>query len=167
MEALTPIPVDFIREKVNLSWREAVWGLDRKWLGWRSLVDLARAQSERNHRSELIAELATVDKDRSHRASELARQLAATEPAVDEAYLKRKWLYLVTARLAQTKEEQTEFWKVIEEIYAEFDYPQEMRSFVPYEPPDGNDTGHYQTPYARLESNLQKYLSQAGAEFRS
>jgi len=72
--SIKPLPMNFILERVRLSWRDALWGYEHQWLGWRSLVDLATSNlTDSEIDNSIEAELASVQRDKAWRAGELVR----------------------------------------------------------------------------------------------
>lgn len=161
-EGLKPVPVGFACEKARLTWADAVWAHDRGWFGWRSLVELARIEDDANDGMDVLRRLRGSGKDDSHEVADLARRLAAMEG--DTGDPAPKWLYIVLSWLYFKRDEILDYWTVIEEIYAEFDYPSTMRRFVRYEPVSPEDKAEwssYPKPEDYLREQWRKYLADA------
>lgn len=134
LASIQPLQTAFVKKLASVDWREAVWGLEHGWLGWRSLVELAQSGDPA---SDAASELARCGKDQSHEAVELARTLASREGPPDIESIRKKWLYLSLAWLYSRRQDIPEVWKLVELLYAEFEYPEEMEDFVPYMPAKG------------------------------
>lgn len=167
LNELKPVPVEFIGDKTTLSWREAIWGYERGWLGWRSLVELAQSQLAANGADiELLGRLRALGKDDSHEAGDIARLLATAETGSDNPT--QKWLYIVLSWLFSKREEISDYWTVIEEIYAEFDYPSAIKKFVRYEPVSPEDKAawsSYTAPEGYMLDQWRKYLEEASKKY--
>lgn len=166
---IEPIPYSFIRERVDLSFSEALWGYDRQLLGWSSVVDLAVDKVAAGSNDAKEIELASLTKLEAHRVGDLLREIVKGSDTTSDL-AKRKWLYLVLARLFEKRQEVDSPSFEIELIYADFDYPAEMASFVGYMPTtDGYDRSRH-TPEqnrARMVDKWKQYLERAEAEFRN
>lgn len=169
LENLKPMPIDFILQRTALSWREALWGYEKKWLGWRSLIDLANRYENSNLKSaDLLNELAVLGKDGTSAIRGIAEQLAMKEHDPGPAEIQQKWLYLALSWLDSRISEIPDVWIIIEEIYAEFDYPEVMRRFVPFLPVADQDKAtwaKYADPKDYLREQWRKYLVTAGRKF--
>jgi hypothetical protein len=128
-----PITAEFILKRTNLTWREVLFGMDNDWLAPGAPVEIAVKQviSETSPSAEII-ELAGArhdDPTRNH-----VTQLAAMEPAQDASRIRGKWLFLVLAWLFENRERYQDPLQLVEQVYADFGHPPEMRGFVGYEP---------------------------------
>lgn len=132
LETLKPLPIDFILRKSRLSWREALWGFEKGWLRWKSLIELAKHQQKTTTESEALDTLARCGKDQSHEVGELATALALAEGQHDEKAVKAKWQHLIVSQIYEQKHRFDDYWRVIDEAYEDFDYPPDMDRFVSY-----------------------------------
>jgi hypothetical protein len=123
-----PIPSAFVRNRVALTWREALWGLEHQ----------------------------------------LLRRLAETEPAISEAEIARKWLFLRMALIYEDKKSAGDRLAEAESVYADFGYPQEVEGFIRYMPADRSYDPKSHTPEeneARLLRIWKQYLDANACEF--
>lgn len=132
LESLKPLPIEFILSKTHLSWREAIWGFEKGWLRWKSLIDLAKHRQTQGTDNVLLDTLARCGKDQSHEVEGLALELAQAEEALIETDVKAKWQYLIVARIHELRPRLDDFWRIITEIYDDFEYPQDMNRFISY-----------------------------------
>ena len=132
LETLKPLPVDFVLGKTCLSWREALWGFEKGWLRWKSLIELAKHLQKTELASEALDTLAQCGKDQSHEVGELAATLALAEGQRDEKDIKAKWQHLVVSQIYEQRQRFDDYWRVIDEAYDDFDYPNDMNRFVSY-----------------------------------
>lgn len=163
-----PIPTNFILERVNLTWREAIWALNHKWFSWASLVDLAVYRLEESSNHPLEVDLAGVDKSDSWRAVEVAKRLADSEPLEAEGVIERKWLFLVLYWLFEHRTDFPDALALVEELYADFGYPEEIEAFVRFMPERGSydPTKHSREENEeRLFSKWREYLAMSKADF--
>jgi hypothetical protein len=159
--SLTPIPSAFIKEHVRLSWHDALWGYERHLIGWSNIVDLAIDRLCEGSERRLEIELSCLGKSETQQVSELLRKLAVSEKEEKEIVAEKKWLFLVLAWLFFNKADMADPLGDVELIYADFNYPNEIASFVRYMPiTDGYDpTQHSQEDNERrLFDNWKKYL---------
>ena len=165
---LWSVPYELIRDRVSLTWREILWGYERQLVGWSSLVALALDKAAAGSNDPKEIELAGLQKDESWRAGDLLRILAKAEAPNPENLILRKWLFLVLLRLFENRSQFADPLGEVESVYADFEYPEEMTSFVRFMPPtDGYDPLQFSRTEneRRLLGLWQKYLVAAGCEF--
>jgi hypothetical protein len=164
---LTPIPYSFIRERVLLSWRDALWGYERQLIGWSDVVDIAGDRLLLDSDNPLEIELSCLEKSEAQQVGELLHVLANNEPDEAGSASDKKWLFLVLAWLFENKGDVPDPLSEVESIYADFDYPPEIEGFVSYMPvTDGYDPSKHSIDEnkARLFSKWEQYLSEARQE---
>lgn len=82
-------------------------------------------------------------------------------------YSPKNWLYVLLSDVFHRKEEFEDPLGEVEKIYADFDYPEEIESFVRYMPPkDGYiPSAHtYEENIARLYFHWEHYLNNGGGQ---
>lgn len=131
---MTPIPYSFVRSCVELSWCDAFWGYEHQLIEWPAIVDLATERLSAGSNDVLEIELASLTKMETYQVGDLLRTLASNSPEEDGVLAQRKWLYLLLAWLFENKESVPDSLGEVEIIYADFDYPPEIESFVRYMP---------------------------------
>lgn len=133
------LPLDFVRERVSLSWREVEFGLQNGWLDGDDAVGLAMDEVAKDaNPSSDVLELASVLPHERGMVPRLVEQLARTS----QSFSNEKWLYLLLAWLYCNRTTVPDAFRVVEEIYATFDYPDEIAPFVRYMPaPDPTRAG--------------------------
>ena len=158
-----PLPPEFVIGHGQLGWTDAVWGVEHGWIDSNTLIALAinRLQRfEKNPQPEL--ELAALQSVNHAEAFDLAKQLARTEPSAKDP--KSKWLYLVSRWVFEHRDQVTDPLGIMEELYADFEYPSELAPLIRYMPPiDGYDpAGHTrQENESRLFDKWREYLADA------
>lgn len=143
------------------------WGYQKGWLEPASVVEQAVAQLEGDDDARpAVVELAGLTR------SELADVPFLLEKVVGEAGpetdsdSERKWLYLVLAWIYDRRAELSDPLGVIEQLYADFGYPAELRGFVRYMPPEAHYEPQAHTHVeniARLFSKWEEYLDSFAA----
>jgi hypothetical protein len=159
---MKPIPLSFIRGRTSLSWSEAAWGYHNKHLSWPDAVELACDRLAEADEDPLVVELAGISKSNAHEIGELLDKLASRSVSTDEASTKAKWLYLILSWLFENKAASDDPLATVEMIYADFDYPEEVSSFVRYMPvTDGYDPSAHTSEenHARLLEKWASYLN--------
>jgi hypothetical protein len=151
------IPVDFVRSRSPLTWREVEFGLQHGWLAAQAAIDLAIDQVMGGNESSDVAELASVLPHEEHNVPELVHRLAERDPECS----KDKWLFLLLSWLYENRTAFEEPLELVEELYADFDYPEEIASFVRYMPP--RDPSRVGESY--LLEAWRSYLDAAGRKY--
>jgi hypothetical protein len=162
------IPIDFISSRVSLSWRDALWGYERQYMGWKDIVSLAEDRLRQGSFNPLEIELASCGKSEAHRVGELLGGLANSEQDT-ENHIERLWLFLVLAWLYENKDDiQDPFYEVFS-VYSDFDYPDEIRHFADYRPAVDEESRADRTPEESHEmflTNWKRYLQQVAQDVR-
>lgn len=168
LEAMKPLPTKYVFSKVILTWREAVWGVEKGWLDWTALVELAKSQLNQGTTINALASLAALRKDQSREVGKLASALARIEKPLPEDAVRGKWQYLVLEKIHLDWP-----WKDqkirIEEAFAEFDYPIDMKNFVGFMPAGPETTREWDRgvdPEELLQKRVREYLESARNRFR-
>ena len=161
---LIPIPYSFIRERALLSWQDALWGYERQLIGWSDIVAIAEDRLLLGSEDSMEIELACLEKSEAQQVGELLRALASNEPDDVGSTSDTKWLFLILAWLFDNRDAVSDPLGEVERIYADFDYPTEIESFVSYMPvTDGYDPSQHsiEENKVRLFSKWEQYLSEA------
>jgi hypothetical protein len=149
------MPLQFAIERAILSWQDVQFGIVNDLLDPDAAIDLAAQQvADSESPSETLVELAGTK--RGSAPGDLVTRLAADERAVSETELREKWLYLVLSWLYDQRATNPDPLRSVEEVYADFGYPQEVAAFVRYMPADGPSLGS-------KEANERQLLQRWGA----
>lgn len=132
------IPLEFVRRYCALTWREVGLGVREQWLRCGDAVDLA---VERVMRGDDVgaeaAALACLLKEDVDEVCEALARLVQDKPGNTEAEARMSWLRVLLAWLYEHQASFPEPLAIIEELYAAFGYPQEIRHLIRYNaPPD-------------------------------
>jgi len=151
------IPYSFLHDRCRPTWRSIRFGLENELLDPRAAVEFAvDGVAETDTPSPDLLDLAGSSK--SDPIAELVGRLAAAEPEFPEAKLYDEWLYLVLAWLYEHRNEYTDPLQRVEEVYADFGYPERVAGFVRYMPMGGPDLGSREANERRLFDKWQEYL---------
>ena len=149
----------FIRARSHLTWREVEFGLQNGWLTDEGAIDLAIECVTAGDDSPDVVELASVLPHDKYKVPEIVRRLAERDPECS----KDKWLFLLLAWLYEHRDTIEEPLAIVEELYADFDYPEEIATFVRYMPPQ--DPSRVGELY--LLDAWRRYLETAGRTYAS
>ena len=156
------IPYRFIRDRTRLSWRDIRFGLRNELLDPEAPAALATDRvGELEESPAVLLELAVVSENEP--MMELVERLAECEPQRSEDEIRRKWLYLVLAWIYEHRHEHSDPLQRVEEVYADFGYPEEVASFVRYMPMVGPDLGSREANERRLFERWKQYIHELGA----
>jgi hypothetical protein len=139
----TLIPLIFAQSKSTLDWGDYLWAYKHQMLTWKDLIQAAIERVKSGSTNEQELELSNVNKESIWKASELVEMLAA-------------WAY-------ENREENPDPLGAVEVIYADFDYPSTIESFVRYLPPsDGYNPSQFspEQNHKRLMAKWSEFLSQ-------
>lgn len=155
------VPYQFIQENSPfLDWCDMLWGYERMLIGWSDAVGFAKDRSTGQYDEDII-ELSEVGKDTDFRVGELLRVLSLRQGECDEDRSRHRWLKLVLGWLLRSRSNYVDPLAEVESIYADFDYPVEIESFVRYMPvTDGYDASMHslEENEKRLYVNWEEYL---------
>jgi hypothetical protein len=127
---------DFLKSHGPLSWRHMSWALDQGLVGWKDLVEFAKEGTPVTESfPEATESLRTLDKSSAHRTRELVEFLSGAEPQIAQEEIKRKWWALILDWILTNRGSFDDPLAEVEEIYADFDYPEELAPLVRYMPP--------------------------------
>jgi hypothetical protein len=158
------IPYDFVRQRVNLSWRDVQFGLERQLIVPQVAIDKATDRvSESDDASSNEVELASLSE--SDPILDPVSRLAAVENGAADEDVQARWLYLVLAWLFENRASVNDPLGMVEEVYSDFGYPREIAPFVRYMPMVGPDLGNPEQNEARLYDRWKSYLDEAGKRF--
>ena len=100
-----------------------------------------------------------------HATRELVESLATATSDEDQEALRGKWLYLVLAWIFEHRASYPEPLQAVEEVYADFGYPEVIASFVRYMPTSDPDLGSKEANERRLLENWKRYLDERARDY--
>ena len=153
------IPAAFVVARAMPTGAELAYGFREGWLTRTDVVGVALAKYEANlPLSSTEEELALVLSTDLERVDELIADLdTADEPAERRA---RLWLFLSLAWLLEHRHDFADPLEVIEMLYADFDYPEEIESLVRFMPAAGPDAG-----VDAIERNWRAFVDRVRSEY--
>lgn len=145
------------------SWQDILAGRELGLITLRTVVDAAVSQVEDPDPSPAIVELACCSSDDPD-VLPLLHRLAEEEPGNAEGG--DLWLYLVLRWVLENRELFSDPFQVVEEVYADFDYPEVVAPFVRYMPSEEPDLGSREANEARLLDKWKVFIEREHARFR-
>lgn len=154
------ISAGFVTARARLTPGELVCGHQHGWLGNRDVVEVALAAYEVGGNLPPAEEqLALLLSDDLASVPELVEELALS--ATEENDPAAVWLFLALAWLYEHRSDYPEPLEVIEQLYADFDYPEEITGLVRFMPaPPGAATG-----YRAIEQRWEEFLKRKSAQY--
>ena len=132
-----PIPFNFVQDRLALTWADIVWGFKNGWLDAASVVEYAVAQlASDDDAAAPVVELAGLTRSEFAEVPFLLEKVVGAAEPESNTDSERKWLYLVLAWVYDRRAELSDPLGVVEQLYADFGYPAELRGFVRYMPPE-------------------------------
>lgn len=152
---------EFIRARTHLSWNEVFFGHRNNWISILDVIEIARERLLTGQDCPCVVELSESSKREAYRIGELLKQLSESSDERSDEVAEAKWLYLNLAWLFENRDNEIDPLGEVEALYAEFNYPEEVVSFVRYMPVlDGYDPGKHTSEenQSRLIANWCKFL---------
>ena len=156
------IPYSFIRVRTPVTWRDVRFGLTNDLIASRTAVDLA-IERITDPVDPLLVELAAEQVN--ERILDIVERLAESEPYRSDSEIRDKWLYLVLAWLYEHRQDDPDPLQRVEEVYADFEYPERLAAFVRYMPTEGPDLGSREANERRLMERWKGYLDETAPRF--
>jgi hypothetical protein len=156
------IPVDFSMRKVPLMWSDVVWAYHRNILTWKDLVAFADSKVLSGDFDPYEMEISLLGKDNITSIAELAETLAKRDNERLED-TRNKWLFILLSWIFENRNNLDDPLALVEDVYADFDYPTEIQSFVRYMPAtDGYDPRKHTSEEnkARMMRKFEEFLVQ-------
>lgn len=153
------IPASFVSDRASMSWREVRFGLVNELLDPVAAIDLAVEQVARlKHAPSALIDLAGADGNDPTQG--LVDQLADCETERPEDEIRDKWLSLVLAWIYEHRDGYPDPLQTVEEVYADFGYPEQIAGFVRYMPMEEPDLGSREANERRLFERWRRYLDE-------
>lgn len=157
----------FVRERrVPLSWPDIRFGLEKELLDPAAAIDFAIDQvAEEDKPSAVLLDLAGAGEN--DRLEEFVDRLAGDRQAAADDRTREKWLYLVLAWIYQHRDRYADPLQMVEEVYSDFNYPQDVAKFVRYMPMAGPGLGSNQDNEQRLFERWESYLKERAQTYNA
>jgi hypothetical protein len=147
-----------------MSWRDTRFGLVNELVDPETPVALAVDQlDELAEPSAMLLDLAGAGQGEP--TLEFVELLADGEPQHSEDEIRDKWLYLVLAWTYEHRGQYPDPLQRVEEVYADFGYPEQVVGFVRYMPMVGPDLGSREANERRLFERWKTYLDKVGPAY--
>jgi|SRR4051812_17607599 hypothetical protein len=126
---------DFLdREGITLSVDDLKFGLERGWVSAEAVIDQAVRGVELGDGDPVLLEVASLLRDQADEVPHVLARLDSPDHVHDPRQSKRKWLYFQLKAAYDCRLEVDDPLGVVEQIYADFDYPTTVENFVRYMP---------------------------------
>ena len=147
---MSDLVVDFnkiVKYMPYWSWHELYFGIDKCLLTYDDVIKYAFSTiSEDTENIDLVVELSLSDK---FKAEKLFKNLVDLEKNQNINDIISKWAFAIIYTAYANDYE--DMFDLTDRIYAEFDYPEELRNLIPYEPgTDGRTLSESLTNYINL-----------------
>jgi hypothetical protein len=162
-----PLPLQNAKELPPLTWGELSYGFSQGYVGWRTAVDFAITKMEEGATEAEVLDLAMVGKEDVWKIGDILARLATQETNARPS-VKEIWLFILLRWLYENRREFQDPLMEVEEVYADFDYPEAISSFVRFLPPNDGYRPDLHTPeenLLRLDRNWRNYLDESNRHF--
>lgn len=151
-----------LAEEVAMNAEDLGYGFERGFLKPADLIALATHEVGRGADDDVLVALGSLLRDEAGRVPDVLELLDDPERVHDPRESARKWLYLQLKAAYDERERLSDPLGVVEEIYADFDYPPAVAPFVRYMPlRPGDEPG-----VGPLMDRWADYLAHEGAALR-
>ncbi|MEU4314946.1 DUF2247 family protein [Nocardia sp. NPDC024068] len=153
------IPGSFVAEWARLTPGELRYGYEHEWITGEDAVTLAlSAVVPSDTKMGVIEDISLLLSDELYRLPELMDELAQHDDHV--------WVYLAIAWVHENPDEFEDPFGTVEDLYADFDYPDDVAPFVRYMPPPTGSLpgmlGMRQRWRRYLSDGRDRYMARAG-----
>lgn len=168
--AVLPIklPDNYIENNYIGSWKGLFVGLDKGWLSIKAAITIAKKiASKKQNPSEKEIEVLFLDYLEENNAKSLISQLSLDQ-GEDEAI--EEWCYIFLKWLHEFTDSSESLSNLIDYIYAELGYPEEIAHLVSYMPLESFDKEHplKQSNFEQyLREKIEKYLKDKDFKYNS
>jgi len=153
------LPHDYVVSTVNLTWSDLLFAVEHGLMAKKAVVEHAQYVIEKEQEpSQNVLDLAWVDTEEHIYLylNELANQSSEQEGGTPQ----EKFLYLLLNWVFEHKDQFSDPLGVVETIYADFDYPEEISKFVRYMPASQLISSSIEKNVERLYNNWKKFLKE-------
>jgi hypothetical protein len=130
------IKASFLNEHaIRLTWAQLLWGLDKAFISAKEISIYALQIVEKSDVNDPdVILLAGLTKDELFKVRELLEKISIAEGYQDTNETEKKWLYIILLWLYENRDKLDDPLGKVEIVYADFNYPISMSSFVRYMP---------------------------------
>ena len=130
-----PLPLEFVTSKATLGWRDILFGFSKELLDWKDVVELATRAIDSGTKMPEIIDLALVTKETISEIPNLLEKASANSLTNGDSI--KKWFYLSLVWLYEHEPQYADPLAEVEDIAAEFGFPEESLEMVTFMPPQG------------------------------
>jgi len=156
------LPYSYVKEAVKLNWHDVLFAIETGYLSHLSAIEYAASELEENDScSQEIIDLVSLSPDE-------AVYPQSIHPYIDElaSFVSKnikdktpsKLMYVLLKWIFEQRDCYCDPLRVVEIIYDDFNFPQEMACFVRYMPMQQPDLGSQELNQKRLFNNWQDFL---------
>lgn len=161
------LPLEFVMANSDPSLDDIAWAFEKGLIAAPDVVKFAEKRAVAGDKDPKVELLATLPRDSKNvRAALEPNNALIIAPGADLS--SALWQFLVLLFIYENRASFADPLAEVENVYADFDYPEDMREFVRYEPsrPDYEPQAHsYEENIDRLYKNWLDYLVAARAKF--
>jgi hypothetical protein len=162
MSSLSP-SLDFCMLSVDLQWSDVIWGVEHGLLTWKDVRNFAlyRLSNPQSTTFDVENSIVALGKDNASEIMDLARDAASYNSPIVVDQQNEKWLFLLLKWAYENRSSIPYPLGVVDELYADFGYPENLEPFVAFLPPkDGWEPLKHtaQENEERLFRNWESYL---------
>ncbi len=133
---IKPLPLEFLISKTALSWQDTLFGFSKGLLAWEDIAELATRAIDAGPTMPEIIDLALVTKEKKSEILQLLERIAIKSPSKADPV--KKWFYLCLAWLYEHESEYVDPLAEVEDIAAEFGFPEESHGMLKFMPAQGD-----------------------------
>ncbi len=150
------IPYSFLIQFGPLRWKEIEFGLSHNYTSSAAAIMFAQ-ENVKIQSAPSGEELAIADSQLDDSVLELVRSLSVHDTALDPQAVSSKWLCILLGWISENEAHFADPLGMIEELYSDFDYPDQIKHLVRYMPTNEPSLGSKEQNERRLIDNLHKY----------
>jgi hypothetical protein len=148
---------------LKVRWNDIYWGLLEDIISLKSIYEYIDREWIYNENSVIEEILIDLDWEKNDKMSALNHilRIINIKESLNELEAIRKWRYCILKDGIVALSDENEILKFSAEVYADFNYPEEMRSFIYYmESVDGSDPSKHSVyeNRVRMVKNLHEFL---------
>lgn len=151
------VEYDFLKQWVSLCWQDIWYGLQHEFITLEVAMRFCaeKIEVERHPSDDLMALYLSTDDDE---IISTVKILAESESPIPICSLQRKWIYVILSWLYDHRQGYLDPLGMVESVYAAFNYPKVMASFVRYMPMQGPDLGSKEKNEMRMMARWSAYI---------
>ncbi|EGD45693.1 Uncharacterized conserved protein UCP015278 [Ruminiclostridium papyrosolvens DSM 2782] len=160
------VDYDFVSKQVKLTWKDILYGIEKKYLPPDAAIEHAITEVSCNDDfPQQVMDLVSLHKSESESVYPFLMKLANQVTDENDEIMIEKWLYLLLEWVYKHKNSYSDPLSIVEQLYADFDYPELIATFIRYMPSDEPDLGSLELNEARLYKKWKSYLDSQKERF--